>query len=86
VNPKSTSNQSSKPCTVLLYPSRYVTCLGHMTRTSAHIHMHIHMCVYVCACAHICVYLCVYVSVHASIEREHLVAKTLYSALVAKTL
>jgi len=37
VNPKSTSNQPSKPCTVLQYPSRK-TCL--------YTHIHVYICVY----------------------------------------
>ena len=36
MNPKSTSNQSSKPCTVLQYPSRKVKSLTHGSSSREH--------------------------------------------------
>jgi len=63
VNPKSTSNQSSKPCTVLQYPSRtewHDCAIGldhvkHVTHTQSH---SISVCV--CVCVFVCVFVCIY--------------------------
>jgi len=44
VNPESTSNQSSKPCTVLQYPSRKVQ-LGVCRYTMIHLPLHHDVCV-----------------------------------------
>jgi len=47
VNPKSTSNQSSKPCTVLQYPSRKASVHSFVTannRIQCDMHSLLHMC------------------------------------------
>jgi len=67
VSPKSTSDQSSKPCTVLQYPSRVMTLIHIWHDAVISLYVRVCVCVYVCvcvwmracACACVCVFLCV---------------------------
>ena len=60
VNPKSTSNKSSKPCTVLQYPSK------KKNRTYRDMHTYVYMYIYMCVCLYVCVRMCTYWFIHIS--------------------
>jgi len=57
VNPKSTSNQSSKPCTVLQYPSTKVARP-----------MYIYICIYVYIYVHVYIYVYIYTYIYTYIH------------------